>query len=75
MGLRNHAIALVAASIVGFTAPANTAEPSGVHPGPMSRQEAFARADALTALGRQMFFDPSLSASGKQACSSCHDPN
>ncbi|MDX8440027.1 cytochrome-c peroxidase [Mesorhizobium australafricanum] len=50
--------------------------PAGsVHPGPMSRQEAFARADALTALGRQMFFDPSLSASGKQACSSCHDPN
>jgi cytochrome c peroxidase len=28
----------------------------------------------LARLGRQMFFDPSLSASGRQACSSCHDP-
>lgn len=26
------------------------------------------------ALGKQMFFDTSLSASGKQACSSCHSP-
>ena len=29
---------------------------------------------AMTALGRKMFFDPSLSASGRQACASCHDP-
>jgi len=29
---------------------------------------------ALTAIGRAMFFDPSLSASGKMACASCHDP-
>jgi cytochrome c peroxidase len=50
--------------------------PAGsVHPGPMSRADAFARAAALTALGRKMFFDPALSASGKQACSSCHDPH
>ena len=26
-------------------------------------------------VGQKMFFDPSLSASGKQACSSCHDPD
>ncbi len=26
-------------------------------------------------LGKQMFFDKSLSASGKQACSTCHDPD
>ena len=33
-------------------------------------------ADTPTAasLGRQIFFDPSLSASGQMACSSCHDP-
>jgi len=30
--------------------------------------------DQLTALGRRIFFDPGLSASGKMACSSCHDP-
>lgn len=29
----------------------------------------------LAALGRDMFFDPSLSASGKLACASCHDPH
>lgn len=29
---------------------------------------------AMTALGRRMFFDPSLSASGRQSCASCHDP-
>lgn len=28
----------------------------------------------LTDLGRQMFADASLSASGKQSCASCHDP-
>jgi cytochrome c peroxidase len=28
----------------------------------------------LTALGRRIFFDPSLSASGAQSCASCHDP-
>jgi len=29
---------------------------------------------ALTKLGRALFFEPSLSASGRTACSSCHDP-
>jgi cytochrome c peroxidase len=28
----------------------------------------------LTALGRAMFVDPALSASGKMSCASCHDP-
>ncbi|MEZ2329585.1 cytochrome-c peroxidase [Mesorhizobium sp. RCC_202] len=55
--------------------PAEGLPAGSVHPGPLSRTEAFARAQALTALGRKMFFDPALSASGKQACSSCHDPN
>ena len=55
--------------------PADSLPAGGTHPGPPSRAEAFARAEALTALGRKMFFDPSLSASGKQSCSSCHDPN
>jgi cytochrome c peroxidase len=30
--------------------------------------------DQLSALGRKMFFDQKLSASGKQSCASCHDP-
>jgi cytochrome c peroxidase len=31
--------------------------------------------EQLAALGRKMFFDATLSASGKLACSSCHDPS
>ncbi len=31
-------------------------------------------AAALTTLGRVLFFDPSLSASGKISCATCHDP-
>ena len=31
-------------------------------------------AAALTALGRELFLDPALSASGKIACAGCHDP-
>jgi len=31
-------------------------------------------AAAMTALGRVMFFDRSLSAGGKMACATCHDP-
>ena len=30
---------------------------------------------AVAQLGRQIFFDPSLSASGKQSCASCHSPD
>ncbi len=52
----------------------SAATAAGVHPGPMSRTDAFARAETLTALGRKIFSDPSLSASGLQACASCHDP-
>jgi cytochrome c peroxidase len=39
-----------------------------------TRELSLDRARALTALGRKLFFDPSLSASGKQSCASCHDP-
>lgn len=31
-------------------------------------------AAALAALGRELFHDPSLSASGRMACATCHDP-
>ena len=43
-------------------------------PGGMSRAEVYRRARALTALGRHLFADPALSASGKLACVSCHSP-
>ena len=40
----------------------------------MSRAQVRRQAEALANLGRALFFDPSLSGSGKLACSSCHDP-
>jgi cytochrome c peroxidase len=42
--------------------------------GPMSRSAVRRQADALSTLGRRMFADPALSASGKLACASCHSP-
>jgi cytochrome c peroxidase len=40
----------------------------------LTRAEVRRQVDALSDLGRALFFDPSLSGSGKIACSSCHDP-
>ncbi|HEY3916726.1 MAG TPA: cytochrome c peroxidase [Stellaceae bacterium] len=42
--------------------------------GPISRQVVNREVAALTQLGRALFSDPALSASGKLACASCHDP-
>lgn len=53
-------------------AGAAAAQPTATPSGGLSRAEAYRRADALTALGRRLFFDPVLSASGKLACASCH---
>jgi len=55
---------------VGF-AGAAVALPWGETPSP---QTAYARARAIAALGQALFFDPALSASGRMACASCHDP-
>jgi cytochrome c peroxidase len=41
----------------------------------VTRAQAARRALALSAVGRKMFFDPSLSRSGRLSCSSCHDPH
>lgn len=42
--------------------------------GAMSRSEAYRQSQALEALGRRLFFDPSLSASGRMSCATCHSP-
>lgn len=60
----------------------SAAAPQVKAPGTIATQQAAAaRLDAPAAplsamarLGRKMFFDPSLSASGKMSCSTCHDP-
>lgn len=41
---------------------------------PVSRGTAAERARALASVGRKMFFDASLSQSGRLACATCHDP-
>ncbi|HLN37636.1 MAG TPA: cytochrome c peroxidase [Xanthobacteraceae bacterium] len=42
--------------------------------GTLTRPQAYERAAQLAALGRKLFADPSLSASGRMACTTCHDP-
>lgn len=55
---------------ISVAVPSNADFLKGV---PLSRNQARVRAQALTALGRDLFHDTRLSASGRQACSSCHD--
>jgi cytochrome c peroxidase len=40
----------------------------------ISRAEVLRQVQALTEIGRRMFSDPALSASGKLSCASCHSP-
>ncbi len=48
---------------------------TGANPHPIRlMRPPFARLSALAQLGEQIFFDPSLSASGQQSCASCHSP-
>jgi cytochrome c peroxidase len=56
---------LVAASADAFAAA----------PKAMSRAAVYRQASLLSALGRRLFFDPALSASGTLSCASCHDPS
>jgi cytochrome c peroxidase len=63
-------------------APAKPTTPAASGEGSSPTHSAFyarhfsrkASAAELTELGRQLFFDPTLSASGKMACATCHAP-
>ncbi|HVT54165.1 MAG TPA: cytochrome-c peroxidase [Dongiaceae bacterium] len=48
---------------------------AGETPKAMSRAEAYRQAAELEALGHDLFFDPILSGSGKESCSTCHAPD
>ncbi len=61
--------ALLCLALCGVAAVGSPARADG-----LSRADAFARAKALSALGRRLFSEPRLSASGRMACASCHDP-
>jgi cytochrome c peroxidase len=76
---------LAAILIIGACEPTQT-QFAAAHSGKSSstsavEQAAAARLDApapplspMARLGQKMFFDPSLSGSGKMSCASCHDP-
>ncbi|MGD0102555.1 MAG: cytochrome c peroxidase [Rhodopila sp.] len=67
----------VSVSLAGLlfaTAAAAADEPALPWGSTPSAAAAYARADAIANLGRQLFFDPALSASGRTACATCHDP-
>lgn len=65
---RWHGMLAVMALLIGGWASAASGQAG------LSRQAVNRRVAALTALGRSLFFDPALSASGRLACASCHDP-
>src|SRR5271169_2276257 len=48
---------------------------AGADDGTTGRAQVAHRVAALTALGRQMFTDPLLSASGRMSCATCHSPS
>ena len=60
----------VAASAATVAGP----KPAGPKPFYAMMAERHPNIAQLNALGKALFFDPSLSASGKQSCASCHSP-
>jgi cytochrome c peroxidase len=68
------AAVLIALPVLGLPACALMAQAPAASPhvrAPYAQRLDVAK---LTALGREMFFDASLSASGRVSCASCHDP-
>jgi len=76
MHLRKRLVGLLALALCGGAAAADPPEAQGPLPwGPdPPAGPSRTRAAAITTLGRQLFLDPRLSASGRMSCASCHDP-
>src|SRR5262245_16563409 len=58
--------------------PARAAGPDGSAAAQSFYADRFSRratVPEMTELGRRLFFDASLSASGKMSCATCHDPH
>ena len=70
LGLAIIAAALARTSAIGV----GNAEAAADTPFYANSFEKIPSPAALTDIGRRLFFDPSLSASGKMACSTCHVP-
>jgi cytochrome c peroxidase len=69
-GAMRWAVLVMAVGLAAFAA----ARDDGSAAQGLSRADVFRQVRALTQIGRKLFFDPALSASGRQACASCHDP-
>jgi len=54
---------------------AASAVPVAAHQAGQTRAQVYESVRQMTALGKQLFFDASLSGSGKLACASCHSPD
>jgi cytochrome c peroxidase len=67
--LSRLSLLVVLAGVALPSRPASTATP--FYETPFERKP---DVKTLTALGRSLFADPTLSASGRMACASCHDP-
>jgi cytochrome c peroxidase len=63
------ALAMLLAAI-----PATAADPAAQDAAFYGSFQPSPSTQAMTAIGRALFFDPALSASGRMACASCHDP-
>jgi cytochrome c peroxidase len=77
------AAAVVAGGVFALLHPERLPEPvasaaadlTGANPHPVHLlRPPQGRLSALALLGRQIFYDPTLSASGRQSCASCHNP-
>jgi cytochrome c peroxidase len=69
LAMRLPHLILCIAAVLGAAGAAAFASDTG-----LTRTQAYARAAQLEALGREFFFDATLSASGRMACATCHDP-
>jgi cytochrome c peroxidase len=65
------AAVVLSAVLCGKGARAAAADPAPFYANTFAKPPSAA---AMTAAGRRLFFDKSLSASGKMSCASCHDP-
>ncbi|MDP9010624.1 MAG: cytochrome-c peroxidase [Pseudomonadota bacterium] len=66
-------VVLLGVALIGTAGAQDSGHTAGA-PFYANRAEKMPSAAALTAIGRELFLDPALSASGKIACASCHDP-
>lgn len=67
-------VAATGAVVTGVAADNAGGSPPAAAGQGLSRAQVRQQVVAFGELGRAIFFDPSLSGSGKVACSSCHDP-